>query len=91
MVVLAVAVHAAEPATTAAAVAAPGGATVTVALQDGSWENNGSVTLVGFGTFSVGERAARSGRNPRTGEEIKIKSAKIPKFRAGKLLKDAVN
>ena len=54
-------------------------------------KNNGSVTLVGFGTFSVGERAARSGRNPRTGEEIKIESAKVPKFRAGKLLKDAVN
>lgn len=54
-------------------------------------KNNGSVTLVGFGTFSVGERAARSGRNPRTGEEIKIESAKVPKFKAGKLLKDAVN
>ena len=50
-----------------------------------------SVTLVGFGTFSVGQRAARSGRNPRTGEVIKIKSAKIPKFKAGKALKDAVN
>ncbi|ARQ45658.1 HU family DNA-binding protein [Oxalobacter formigenes] len=56
-----------------------------------SLKNNDSVTLVGFGTFSVGERAARSGRNPRTGEVIKIKSAKVPKFRAGKLLKDAVN
>ena len=54
-------------------------------------KNNGSVTLVGFGTFRVGERAARSGRNPRTGEEIKIASAKVPKFKAGKLLKDAVN
>ena len=54
-------------------------------------KNNGSVTLVGFGTFSVGERAARSGRNPRTGEEIKIALAKVPKFKAGKLLKDAVN
>ncbi len=50
-----------------------------------------SVTLVGFGTFSVGKRAARSGRNPRTGEVIKIKSAKVPKFKAGKALKDAVN
>ena len=59
---------------------------VTSTLKD-----NGSVTLVGFGTFSVGERAARSGRNPRTGEEIKIKSTRVPKFRAGKLLKDAVN
>ena len=56
-----------------------------------SLKNNDSVTLVGFGTFSIGERAARSGRNPRTGEVIKIKSAKVPKFRAGKLLKDAVN
>ena len=56
-----------------------------------SLKNNDSVTLVGFGTFSVGERAARSGRNPRTGEVINIESAKAPKFRAGKLLKDAVN
>ncbi|MFZ5485114.1 MAG: HU family DNA-binding protein [Pseudomonadota bacterium] len=49
------------------------------------------VTLVGFGTFYVGKRAARSGRNPRTGAEIKIKAAKLPKFRAGKSLKDSVN
>ncbi len=49
------------------------------------------VTLVGFGTFYVGKRAARSGRNPRTGATIKIKAAKVPKFRAGKGLKDAVN
>ncbi|MGH8671071.1 MAG: HU family DNA-binding protein [Burkholderiales bacterium] len=49
------------------------------------------VTLVGFGSFYVGKRAARSGRNPRTGETIKIKAAKSPKFRAGKALKDAVN
>ncbi|MCB6183100.1 HU family DNA-binding protein [Leeia sp. TBRC 13508] len=49
------------------------------------------VTLVGFGTFYVGERAARSGRNPRTGKPIDIKAAKSPKFRAGKTLKDAVN
>jgi len=49
------------------------------------------VTLVGFGTFYVGKRAARSGRNPRTGAEIKIKAARVPKFRAGKALKDAVN
>ncbi|NCS64665.1 MAG: DNA-binding protein HU [Hydrogenophilales bacterium CG03_land_8_20_14_0_80_62_28] len=49
------------------------------------------VTLVGFGTFYVGKRAARSGRNPRTGASIKIKAAKVPKFRAGKGLKDAVN
>jgi len=50
-----------------------------------------TVNLVGFGTFYVGERAARSGRNPRTGASIKIKAAKTPKFRAGKGLKDAVN
>ena len=49
------------------------------------------VTLVGFGTFYAGKRAARTGRNPRTGAEIRIKSAKVPKFRAGKALKDAVN
>lgn len=50
-----------------------------------------TVTLVGFGTFYVGDRAARTGRNPRTGKNIKIKAAKVPKFRAGKGLKDAVN
>ncbi len=49
------------------------------------------VTLVGFGTFYVGKRAARSGRNPRTGATIKIKAAKVPKFRAGKALKSSVN
>ena len=54
-------------------------------------KKNGSVTLVGFGTFSVGKRAARTGRNPRTGEAIKIKAAKVPKFKPGKALKDAVN
>jgi DNA-binding protein HU-beta len=54
-------------------------------------KKGGSVTLVGFGTFAVGKRAARSGRNPRTGETIKIKAAKVPKFRPGKALKDAVN
>ena len=54
-------------------------------------KKNGSVTLVGFGTFTVGKRAARTGRNPRTGEAIKIKSAKVPKFKPGKALKDAVN
>ncbi|MBJ7264671.1 MAG: HU family DNA-binding protein [Burkholderiaceae bacterium] len=50
-----------------------------------------TVTLVGFGTFAVTTRAARTGRNPRTGEAIKIKKAKVPKFRPGKALKDAVN
>lgn len=50
-----------------------------------------SVSLVGFGTFTVGERAERLGRNPRTGDAIKIDSAKVPKFRPGKALKDALN
>jgi len=54
-------------------------------------KKNGTVTLVGFGTFSVGKRAARTGRNPRTGDAIKIKAAKVPKFKPGKALKDAVN
>ncbi len=49
------------------------------------------VSLIGFGTFLVRERAARSGRNPRTGETIEIKAAKTPGFKAGKALKDAVN
>ena len=48
------------------------------------------VTLVGFGTFYVGERAARTGRNPHTGKALKIAAAKLPKFRAGKGLKEAV-
>ena len=49
------------------------------------------VALVGFGTFSVRDRAARSGRNPQTGETIEIAAAKIPSFKAGKALKDACN
>ena len=49
------------------------------------------MTLVGFGTFSVRERAARKGRNPRSGEEIQIAAAKLPAFKAGKSLKEAVN
>lgn len=60
-------------------------ASVTNALQQGD-----QVTLVGFGTFFVGERSARNGRNPRTGDTIEIKATKQPKFRAGKSLKDAV-
>ncbi|MBQ8829749.1 MAG: HU family DNA-binding protein [Burkholderiaceae bacterium] len=48
------------------------------------------VTLVGFGTFYVAERAARTGRNPQTNEAIEIPAANVPKFRAGKILKDAV-
>jgi DNA-binding protein HU-beta len=63
----------------------------TVAAIKTAMKRGGMVTLVGFGTFYVGKRAARSGRNPRTGAEIRIKAAKVPKFRAGKALKDAVN
>jgi DNA-binding protein HU-beta len=54
-------------------------------------KNGEEVSLVGFGSFCVDERAVRTGRNPRTGEAITIKAAKVPKFRAGKGLKDAVN
>lgn len=58
---------------------------VTGALKKGD-----TVSLIGFGTFAVKERAARQGRNPQTGETIQIKAAKIPSFKAGKGLKDAV-
>lgn len=51
----------------------------------------GTVSLVGFGTFTVKSRAARTGRNPRTGEAIQIAASKVPGFKAGKALKDAVN
>jgi len=60
--------------------------TVTEVLQNGE-----SVALVGFGTFSVRDRAARAGRNPQTGATIQIAAAKIPAFKAGKALKDSVN
>ncbi len=59
---------------------------ITAALKNGDM-----VTLIGFGSFYVGKRAARSGRNPRTGATIDISEANSPKFRAGKALKDAVN
>lgn len=59
---------------------------VTEALKQGE-----QVSLVGFGTFSVKERKGRTGRNPRTGEELHIPPAKVPNFKAGKQLKDAVN
>jgi len=59
---------------------------VTEALKKGD-----QVALVGFGTFSVRERAARTGRNPQTGQTIQIAAAKVPAFKAGKALKDAVN
>jgi len=57
----------------------------------GSLRKGDIVTLVGFGSFYVGQRSARAGRNPRTNEPLKIAPAKVPKFRAGKALKDAVN
>ena len=60
--------------------------TITSTLSSG-----GSVSLVGFGTFSVKARAARAGRNPRTGETIQIPASNVPGFKAGKALKDAVN
>ncbi len=53
-------------------------------------KKNGNVSIVGFGTFTVTKRAARSGRNPRTGDVIKIKASKVPKFRPGKALKDGI-
>jgi len=59
---------------------------ITKALKKGD-----AVTLVGFGTFKVTKRNARKGRNPQTGEEIKIKASKAPKFTPGKSLKEAVN
>jgi len=59
---------------------------ITSALKTGD-----EVRLVGFGTFAVSQRAATTGRNPRTGEEIQIPAVKQPKFKAGKQLKDAVN
>jgi DNA-binding protein HU-beta len=60
--------------------------TVTDSLKKGE-----SVSLVGFGTFQVKERAARTGRNPQTGQPIEISAAKVPSFKAGKALKDSVN
>jgi DNA-binding protein HU-beta len=59
---------------------------VTDALKAGE-----KVSLVGFGTFSVGQRAARTGQNPQTGAKINIPAAKVPKFKAGKALKDSIN
>jgi len=59
---------------------------ITASLKEGD-----EVRLVGFGTFAVSSRAASEGRNPRTGEKIQIKATKQPKFKAGKVLKDAIN
>ncbi len=58
---------------------------------EGTLKVGNTVSLVGFGTFSVKKRAARQGRNPRTGETIQIKASRVPSFKAGKALKDAVN
>ena len=60
--------------------------TIADALKEGD-----QVALVGFGTFQVKDRAARTGRNPQTGEPIEIKASRVPAFKAGKALKDAVN
>ncbi|MDF9393492.1 MULTISPECIES: HU family DNA-binding protein [Methylococcus] len=57
----------------------------------GALKNGDTVSLVGFGSFVVKERAERQGRNPQTGDSITIKAAKIPSFKCGKALKDAVN
>jgi DNA-binding protein HU-beta len=62
-----------------------------VAAIKSSLRKGDMVTLVGFGSFYVSERAARTGRNPRTGAELKIGAARVPKFRSGKALKDAIN
>jgi DNA-binding protein HU-beta len=59
--------------------------TVTTAIKGGD-----SVAVIGFGTFTTSERKARTGRNPKTGAALKIKAAKVPKFKAGKALKDAL-
>ncbi len=63
----------------------------TIGAIKSTLKKGGTVSLVGFGTFAVGKRAARSGRNPQTGATIKIKAAKVPKFRPGKGLKDHLN
>lgn len=72
------------------ATAATALAAVTDAIT-GALKAGGSVSLVGFGTFGVKERAARTGRNPQTGASIQIAAGRVPSFKAGKGLKDAVN
>ena len=62
-----------------------------VGVVTGALKKGDQVSLVGFGTFSVKRRAARTGRNPRTGESIQIAASNVPGFKAGKALKDAVN
>jgi len=63
----------------------------TLEAVTGALKKGDSVSLVGFGTFAIKERAARTGRNPQTGQPIEISAAKVPSFKAGKALKDAVN
>ncbi|MGI0646913.1 HU family DNA-binding protein [Pseudomonas aeruginosa] len=63
----------------------------TIETIEGSLKEGQDVVLVGFGTFTVKDRAARTGRNPQTGKEIAIAAVKVPVFRAGKSLKDACN
>lgn len=62
-----------------------------IEIISGTLKKGDSLTLVGFGTFEVRKRAARTGRNPKTGEALKIKAAKVPAFKAGATLKAAVN
>ena len=63
----------------------------TISTITSELANGGDIALVGFGTFKVSDRAARTGRNPQTGETIQIAAAKVPSFKAGKALKDACN
>lgn len=63
----------------------------TVSSITNAMSNGDAVAIIGFGTFKVGDRAARTGRNPQTGAEMQIPAAKVPKFSAGKGLKEAVN
>lgn len=63
----------------------------TISSVSSALKSGDSISLIGFGTFSVKERSARTGRNPQTGETIQIKASKIPSFKAGKTLKDSVN
>ncbi|MBJ3950885.1 HU family DNA-binding protein [Salmonella enterica subsp. enterica serovar Kentucky] len=63
----------------------------TLGAVEGALKDGDQVQLIGFGTFKVNHRAARTGRNPKTGEEIQIAEAKVPAFKAGKALKDACN
>lgn len=84
--IAAVAASADLPKTTASAVLEAFTSAITRTLQQGE-----NVALVGFGTFEVKARAARTGRNPQTGEPISIEAARIPGFKAGKGLKDALN